>query len=448
MDLIEIFKAGTHTDSSGNTREWTDKDLQEIASLYDPANHEAPIVIGHPDTDSPAYGWVESLKAEGGKLLAKLKDVAPEFKDRFKRGLYKKVSIALYPDLGLRHIGFLGATPPAVKGLKQAIFGDEQIGWVLESAIPIPQSAFSEADKQAQEARSKKYNIAIKDGGHVTKPGEWSNVDDDEFLDPVNYRYPCPDADQTRSAAAYWGKPDNQTQYSSEEKALISKRLAEKEKKFKIPQGREKGGMHMDLGKFFSDLKALVIGAEKELVPDDPNRKFTEADISAKVKEAKDLAFAEVEKLKKEKGEADRKLKEIEDKARKDEIASFCETLCKEGKLTPALRKIIEPIMIAVSGIAGPIEFAEGVSVGAFDKTPIGGIKAFLTELPKVVIFKEVAGGEGPNTGGSAAEKLSALTKQKMEAKKGLFYGAAFAEVQKENPEMARELLAEIRPQK
>ena len=448
MDLIEIFKAGTHTDSSGNTREWTDKDLQEIASLYDPANHEAPIVIGHPDTDSPAYGWVESLKAEGGKLLAKLKDVAPEFKDRFKRGLYKQVSIALYPDLGLRHIGFLGATPPAVKGLKQAIFGDEQIGWVLESAIPIPQSAFSEADKQAQEARSKKYNIAIKDGGHVTKPGEWSNVDDDEFLDPVNYRYPCPDADQTRSAAAYWGKPDNQTQYSSEEKALISKRLAEKEKKFKIPQGREKGGMHMDLGKFFSDLKALVIGAEKELVPDDPNRKFTEADISAKVKEAKDLAFAEVEKLKKEKGEADRKLKEIEDKARKDEIASFCETLCKEGKLTPALRKIIEPIMIAVSGIAGPIEFAEGVSVGAFDKTPIGGIKAFLTELPKVVIFKEVAGGEGPNTGGSAAEKLSALTKQKMEAKKDLSYGAAFTEVQKENPEMARELLAEIRPQK
>lgn len=122
MDWLEIFKVGTHTDSGGGTREWTDNDLQEIASLYNPAVHEAPVVIGHPETDSPAYGWVESLKAEGGKLLAKLKDVAPEFVDWVKRGLYKKVSIALYPDLGLRHIGFLGAIPPAIKGLANVRF--------------------------------------------------------------------------------------------------------------------------------------------------------------------------------------------------------------------------------------------------------------------------------------------------------------------------------------
>ena len=126
MDLIEIFKSGTHTDSSGNTREWTDKDLEEIASLYDPANHEAPIVIGHPDTDSPAYGWVESLKVEGGRLLAKVKDVADEFKDWVGRGLYKKISIALYPDLSLRHVGFLGAMPPSVKGLANAHFQEKE----------------------------------------------------------------------------------------------------------------------------------------------------------------------------------------------------------------------------------------------------------------------------------------------------------------------------------
>ena len=72
----------------------------------------------------------------------------------------------------------------------------------------------------------------------------------------------------------------------------------------------------------------------------------------------------------------------------------------------------------------------------------------FISELPKVVTFKEVAGGDGPNTGGSASEKLSALTKQKMESKKDLSYGAAFAEVQKENLELAKELLAEVRPQK
>jgi hypothetical protein len=39
-----------------------------------------------------------------------------------KRGLFKKRSISLYPDLTLRHIGFLGAMPPAIKGLADIKF--------------------------------------------------------------------------------------------------------------------------------------------------------------------------------------------------------------------------------------------------------------------------------------------------------------------------------------
>jgi hypothetical protein len=121
-EWFEVFKIGTHTDSSGNTQEWTDRDLAQIASSYNPMVHEAPIVIGHPEIDSPAYGWVETLKSEGGKLLAKFKSLAPEFIDLVKRGFYKKISIALYPDLTLRHIGFLGGMPPAIKGLKPVEF--------------------------------------------------------------------------------------------------------------------------------------------------------------------------------------------------------------------------------------------------------------------------------------------------------------------------------------
>lgn len=402
------------------------------------------------------------LKAEGGKLLAKLKDLAPEFKDWVKRGLYKKVSIALYPDLGLRHVGFLGATPPAIKGLKQASFS-EKAAWIIVEDIEMADLTQREKDKQAQEGRSKKYNIAIKDGGNLTKPSEWDTVPDEEFLDPVNYRYPCPNADQTRAAAAYWGKPDNQAQYSSEERAIISKRLDAREKHFKIGQHADmvenadlrslqgdinkKGGKKMDLRKFFSDLSALITGAEKELVPDDPARRFTEADLQAKVKEAKDFAFADTQKKVevevKAKEEAEKKLKEIEIKGRKDAIASFCEGLCKEGKLTPALRKIIEPVMIAVSEIPDQIEFSEGVK-----KTRLEGIKDFLTELSKVITFRELVPREGPGSGGNAGDKLSALIKKKMEKNKDLSYGAAFAEVQKENPELATDLLEEIRHKK
>jgi hypothetical protein len=121
-DWFEIFKIGKHTDTSGHTREWALKDLKEIASSYNPQEHEAPIVIGHPETDSPAYGWIEGLKVEGEKLLAKPRQLAEQFKDWVRKGLYKKVSIALYPDLTLRHIGFLGAVPPAVKGLENVRF--------------------------------------------------------------------------------------------------------------------------------------------------------------------------------------------------------------------------------------------------------------------------------------------------------------------------------------
>src|SRR3990167_3692661 len=124
MKRIEIFKTGKHTDSNGNTREWTEDDLSKIVNSYNPQVHEAPVVIGHPKDNAPAFGWVETLKKEGGVLYAQVKDLVPEFVDTVRKGLYKKRSISLYPDMSLRHIGFLGAVPPAVKGLGDVAFGD------------------------------------------------------------------------------------------------------------------------------------------------------------------------------------------------------------------------------------------------------------------------------------------------------------------------------------
>jgi hypothetical protein len=68
---FEIFKAGTHQDSAGNERTWSEEDLDTIVSKYNPAEHEAPIVIGHPTDNAPAWGWVEGLKREGTRLYAK-----------------------------------------------------------------------------------------------------------------------------------------------------------------------------------------------------------------------------------------------------------------------------------------------------------------------------------------------------------------------------------------
>lgn len=119
---IEVFRTGLHTDANGTERNWTRADLQKIADDYNAGNHEAPVVIGHPTDNAPAYGWVKSLELDGDELLAELHDVQPEFQDWVNRKLFKKRSISLYPSGLLRHVGFLGAQPPAVKGLKDFEF--------------------------------------------------------------------------------------------------------------------------------------------------------------------------------------------------------------------------------------------------------------------------------------------------------------------------------------
>lgn len=128
---IEVFKTGKHTDSKGVIKQYDHEKLIKIAAQYNEAilenqSNEAPLVKGHPKTNSPAYAWVEKLAKRGNKLLAKLKDITPEINKEIREGKFKKVSISLYSDDSLRHIGLLGAASPAVKGLKNVEFADEE----------------------------------------------------------------------------------------------------------------------------------------------------------------------------------------------------------------------------------------------------------------------------------------------------------------------------------
>lgn len=113
---IEIFRGGKQTDSKGVEHNATVL-IDQAIETFDPKFHEPPVVVGHPQDNTPAFGWIEGLKKSGDVLLAKLKGVVPEFADAVKKGLYKKRSASFYPDGRLRHVGFLGAAAPAVKGL-------------------------------------------------------------------------------------------------------------------------------------------------------------------------------------------------------------------------------------------------------------------------------------------------------------------------------------------
>jgi hypothetical protein len=92
--------------------------------------------------------------------------------------------------------------------------------------------AATQSDTDAQKARSKRYGIAIKDPTNVTKPSKWADVPDDEWGDPVNYRYPMPDKSHADDAASRWGDETNREQYSSAEQAKIEARITKRQKAF------------------------------------------------------------------------------------------------------------------------------------------------------------------------------------------------------------------------
>lgn len=140
MDAIHIMKPGRHAPNEGSEVSFSDADFREIASVYDPAKHEAPLVVGHPKADAPAYGWVDRLEVRKEGLFAVPKQVNTEFSELVRQGAFKKVSASFYrpenssgnPAKGkwyLRHVGFLGAQPPAVKGLQAVNFEDGSDGF-------------------------------------------------------------------------------------------------------------------------------------------------------------------------------------------------------------------------------------------------------------------------------------------------------------------------------
>lgn len=183
MTQIEIFKAGKRYDANGVLKDITVADLEKTVATYNPEYHEAPLVIGHPKSNNPAWGWVKGLSLDGDVLKADVDEVDAEFAEMVKDGKFKKVSAAFYlPDspnnphkgvLSLRHVGFLGAMPPAVKGLKQVEFAEDDL-FVEFSEHPTPEPILNEpaqpegepemsAEEKAELERLRAENAELKE---------------------------------------------------------------------------------------------------------------------------------------------------------------------------------------------------------------------------------------------------------------------------------------------
>ena len=185
--FVHFCTAGKQTSALGVTRDFSVSDLKQVAESYDPVIHEAPVRVGHEDSDKvPSFGWVKGFKMDGSKLYADV-EFTPDMSDLIRNGNYRKVSISLYsPESGInptpgkwsaRHLAVLGATPPAVKGLEAIQFSemdfvfdfsaaetlesvhDPELGPTLESENS-PIASLKEALEAAKAKDSKKDNMS------------------------------------------------------------------------------------------------------------------------------------------------------------------------------------------------------------------------------------------------------------------------------------------------
>lgn len=163
---IEIFRAGRHTDDAGQVHEFSQADVDGMVASYNPAVREAPLTVGHPKDNLPAYGWVKSLaRNESGVLTINPHKVEPQFAEMVKAGRFAKRSASFYPPNSpnnptpgkwyLRHVAFLGAQPPAIAGLKDIEFsaGDADGAVCFSEIVPI--DIQQESDDMSKELEEK-----------------------------------------------------------------------------------------------------------------------------------------------------------------------------------------------------------------------------------------------------------------------------------------------------
>lgn len=337
--VIEILKAGTHTASNGEVVEFKPEDLQAIATNYNPTNFRAPLIVSHKtngvddkklaDTEF-AFGFPDALVVAGDRLKAIFSKIAPEFVQWVRDGRLFSVSPSFYlPNspgnptpgiLSLRHIAALGASPPAIKGLQplslsqveeiyltfaQKVVLDEEIQCRLE----VTEDAELPCNYKENSMKKNKLSLAIASKKmDAAKVAEAAGMDEEEVASYM-------DSSRKPSKGAI-GKISKVLEMESadlmEEEEEMEEEMVPKKKKVK-----EVADMEEQTKDYSEDIESL-----KEQLQ--------------QLERSKTLAELELQRAKDEAGRAHRIAVDMQQQARRQEIASFCEALEKEGRLLPA----------------------------------------------------------------------------------------------------------------
>lgn len=334
-DWFEIFRAGTHSSSTGIRKTYTVNDLDKIIERTN-FSKGVPLVIGHVKTNYPTYGYASELKRDGQTLYAKCPQVNTEF-EKFVQKAAKGRSVSINPDLSLNHIAFLAVEDPAL------------------DLAPIEYSKCENIDSEAQTydfSMDNRTNSLFNTVGYAFQSLrefiiEKFGIDTADkvlrswTIEDLTRSYTEDDAIQafskkTQEVLDLFGKDNNKDEFSQQ--------LAAKDQKI-------------------ADLEAQLNNKKTQ----------TEKDEFSAQLSAKEQKIAELES----------KLKNQEFEKEKAEFSAYLEGLENECKLTPAQKEEFSKVFDALKG---PQEFS---STTADDC--INNIKTALSSLNKQFEFGEYA---------------------------------------------------------
>jgi hypothetical protein len=356
---IEIFRTGRHRAGNGPVLDFSESDLAAAADAYDPSLSEAPIVVGHPRTNAPAFGWVRKLEHDADRLSAHAHQVDAEFVEAVRAGRYKKVSASFYmpgaatnPKPGvyyLRHVGFLGGAAPSVKGLRDVTFADSaDDDGVVEFSMPVDRA-----------------QAGLWRGLREWLLGKFGQDEADRAVPPWDVRLLEDEAARAEPPSPTFSEPDGSG----------------------------------------DDMEVKELAAREEAL------KQREAEVAAKQ--------AEVAQQQAEFSEREQTLTAAEAKRQRAELAEFVEGLVKDGaRVLPADKAPLVEFMAGLEA-GSVVEFAEGDET--VSKPAAEWFRGWLGRLPQQVDFAErsaAAGGVVLDNPGAIAE--AAQRYQQEQAKAGI----------------------------
>lgn len=355
---IEVLRVGKFTDMHGREVEITEADLAELASAYDPAIFRAPVVIGHPKLDAPAWGMHERFETDGKSLYAVEGPVDAQFAAFRDAGRYSERSISFFPrnhpanpapgKLYPRHVGWLGATPPAVSGLAR-----------LQGAAPAEFAGFGSDDGVVSLSMGSDMRWGMRASASLFgRLREW--IVEQFGIDKADQVVPSWDIDSVRQAAM------------ADDDASIAS---------------------------FSQPAQAAPAAPAHQGPAMSNSNTQTVDLAARERtlaEREEAVRAEEQRLARLQAEATRA-----------EAVAFAEQLIVDGRLLPARKAQLVELYVSLPPTTEPVSFA-GDDGTQQSRPATQMLRELFEALPKAIDFAEKGAGAVPGEHGAPVDFAAA----------------------------------------